>query len=177
MTLFSCVWRGADALNRASGQAEFELALTPWCLQVLVWKEIRYGRMSEKEKSMLVSEVNILRELKHPNIVRYKVCICSSDPRPRVQHASGRCLLLTLGRLRQAGSHNRQRDVNHLHHHGVLRERRSLCRHSQVCHTFMLCLPIMVASTHAIPRAWNTAEIDQGLPLTHVPMHKRDGER
>jgi len=29
--------------------------------------------MSEKEKSMLVSEVNILRELKHPNIVRYKV--------------------------------------------------------------------------------------------------------
>lgn len=36
--------------------------------------------MSEKEKSMLVSEVNILRELKHPNIVRYKValefCLC-----------------------------------------------------------------------------------------------------
>jgi hypothetical protein len=27
------------------------------CSQVLVWKEIRYGRMSEKEKSMLVSEV------------------------------------------------------------------------------------------------------------------------
>eukprot|EP00960_Hanusia_phi_P022597 668363-Hanusia_phi.AAC.4 len=40
--------------------------------KVLVWKEIRYGRMNEKEKSMLVSEVNILRELKHPNIVRYK---------------------------------------------------------------------------------------------------------
>lgn len=42
-------------------------------VKALVWKEIRYGRMSEKEKSMLVSEVNILRELKHPNIVRYKV--------------------------------------------------------------------------------------------------------
>ena len=41
--------------------------------KVLVWKEIRYGRMNEKEKSMLVSEVNILRELKHANIVRYKV--------------------------------------------------------------------------------------------------------
>mmetsp|Transcript_119215 Transcript_119215/g.166225 ORF Transcript_119215/g.166225 Transcript_119215/m.166225 type:complete len:82 (+) Transcript_119215:188-433(+) len=27
--------------------------------------------MSEKEKQMLVSEVNILRELQHPNIVRY----------------------------------------------------------------------------------------------------------
>ena len=35
--------------------------------------ERRYGRMNEKEKSMLVSEVNILRELKHVNIVRYKV--------------------------------------------------------------------------------------------------------
>ena len=27
--------------------------------------------MSEKEKQQLVSEVNILRELRHPNIVRY----------------------------------------------------------------------------------------------------------
>jgi serine/threonine protein kinase len=27
--------------------------------------------MNEKEKSMLVSEVNILRELSHPNIVKY----------------------------------------------------------------------------------------------------------
>jgi len=27
--------------------------------------------MSEKEKQQLVAEVNILRELKHPNIVRY----------------------------------------------------------------------------------------------------------
>lgn len=37
----------------------------------LVWKELFYGGMSEREKSMLVSEVNILRALKHPNIVRY----------------------------------------------------------------------------------------------------------
>ena len=37
----------------------------------LVWKELNYGKMSEKEKSMLVSEVNILRELRHPNITRY----------------------------------------------------------------------------------------------------------
>lgn len=27
--------------------------------------------MSDAEKQMLVSEVNLLRELKHPNIVRY----------------------------------------------------------------------------------------------------------
>ena len=39
--------------------------------KVLVWKELAYGKMSEKEKQMLVSEVNILRELSHPNIVRY----------------------------------------------------------------------------------------------------------
>ena len=39
--------------------------------RVLVWKELNYGKMSEKEKQQLVSEVNILRELHHPNIVRY----------------------------------------------------------------------------------------------------------
>lgn len=39
--------------------------------KILVWKQLNYGKMSEKEKSQLVSEVNILRELRHPNIVRY----------------------------------------------------------------------------------------------------------
>ena len=39
--------------------------------RVLVWKELDYGQMSEKEKQQIVSEVNILRELKHQNIVRY----------------------------------------------------------------------------------------------------------
>jgi len=39
--------------------------------KVLVWKELYYGTMTEKEKQQLVSEVNILRELRHPNIVRY----------------------------------------------------------------------------------------------------------
>jgi serine/threonine protein kinase len=39
--------------------------------KLLVWKELDYGKMSEKEKQQLVSEVNILRELKHTNIVRY----------------------------------------------------------------------------------------------------------
>uniref|UniRef100_A0A3Q3CVI9 non-specific serine/threonine protein kinase n=1 Tax=Haplochromis burtoni TaxID=8153 RepID=A0A3Q3CVI9_HAPBU len=38
---------------------------------ILVWKELDYGTMAEGEKQMLVSEVNLLRELKHPNIVRY----------------------------------------------------------------------------------------------------------
>ncbi|XP_068609945.1 serine/threonine-protein kinase Nek2 [Brachionichthys hirsutus] len=39
--------------------------------KILVWKELDYGAMAEREKQMLVSEVNLLRELKHPNIVRY----------------------------------------------------------------------------------------------------------
>ncbi|XP_023830258.1 serine/threonine-protein kinase Nek2 [Salvelinus sp. IW2-2015] len=39
--------------------------------KILVWKELDYGTMAEREKQMLVSEVNLLRELKHPNIVRY----------------------------------------------------------------------------------------------------------
>lgn len=40
--------------------------------KLFVWKELDYGRMSEKEKQNIVSEVNILRELRHPNIVRYE---------------------------------------------------------------------------------------------------------
>lgn len=39
--------------------------------KILVWKEICYGRMKEKEKQQLVSEVNILREFRHPHIVKY----------------------------------------------------------------------------------------------------------
>ena len=39
--------------------------------KILVWKELDYGRMCEKEKQNIVSEVNILRDLHHPNIVRY----------------------------------------------------------------------------------------------------------
>lgn len=38
---------------------------------LLARKEIEYRKMSEKEKKQLVAEVNILRELRHPNIVRY----------------------------------------------------------------------------------------------------------
>ncbi|ETV97527.1 NEK protein kinase, variant [Aphanomyces invadans] len=37
----------------------------------LVWKEVDYGHMDEKQKQLIVSEVNILRELKHPHVVRY----------------------------------------------------------------------------------------------------------
>jgi len=35
--------------------------------------------MKEKEKKQLVSEVNILRELRHPNIVRYHDRVIDKD--------------------------------------------------------------------------------------------------
>ncbi|KAI6656795.1 Serine/threonine-protein kinase Nek2-like isoform X2 [Oopsacas minuta] len=39
--------------------------------KILVWKELDYGLMSDNEKQMLVSEVNLLRELRHEHIVKY----------------------------------------------------------------------------------------------------------
>jgi serine/threonine protein kinase len=39
--------------------------------KILARKELDYRKMSEKERLQLVAEVNILRELKHANIVRY----------------------------------------------------------------------------------------------------------
>lgn len=39
--------------------------------KIFAWKEMDYGSMTESEKQMLVSEVNLLRELKHKHIVRY----------------------------------------------------------------------------------------------------------
>jgi serine/threonine protein kinase len=39
--------------------------------QILVWKEMNYGQMSEKEKQLLVAEVNILRDLRSPYVVKY----------------------------------------------------------------------------------------------------------
>jgi NIMA (never in mitosis gene a)-related kinase 2 len=39
--------------------------------KILVWKEMNYGSMSSKEKELVVSEVNILRDLKNPFIVKY----------------------------------------------------------------------------------------------------------
>lgn len=39
--------------------------------KVMVWKEMNYAKMGDKEKQQLVSEVNILKELNHPHIVRY----------------------------------------------------------------------------------------------------------
>lgn len=63
------IWLGCRILIEDSGHAHLHYYPPVW--QVLVWKVLDYGTMSEPEKQMLVSEVNLLRELKHPNIVRY----------------------------------------------------------------------------------------------------------
>jgi len=39
--------------------------------RILVWKQINYGAMTEKQKQQLVTEVNVLRLLNSPNIVKY----------------------------------------------------------------------------------------------------------
>jgi serine/threonine protein kinase len=39
--------------------------------KILARKEIDYRAMSDREKRQLVAEVNILRELNHPHIVKY----------------------------------------------------------------------------------------------------------
>ena len=39
--------------------------------RVLVWKELNYGQMNEKERQQIVAEVNILWNLRHAHIVRY----------------------------------------------------------------------------------------------------------
>lgn len=39
--------------------------------KVLVAKAMNYGEMLEKEKQLLVQEVNILKKLRHPHIVKY----------------------------------------------------------------------------------------------------------
>mmetsp|Transcript_74695 Transcript_74695/g.175339 ORF Transcript_74695/g.175339 Transcript_74695/m.175339 type:complete len:971 (-) Transcript_74695:55-2967(-) len=39
--------------------------------KLLVWKELNYGRMNKNERRMMINEVNILREMRHPHIVRY----------------------------------------------------------------------------------------------------------
>ena len=39
--------------------------------KTLVWKELDYGKMTDREKKQVVSEVNILGQLNHPHIVKY----------------------------------------------------------------------------------------------------------
>lgn len=76
--------------------------------KVLVWKEINFGRMSEKEKTQLVAEVNILRELRNPFVVRYHDRIVDK-PHTRLyiimEHCPGGDLGRVIKRARQNRTH------------------------------------------------------------------------
>lgn len=39
--------------------------------RMLVWKKVKYGTMNSQQKQQVISEVNILKDMNHPNIVRY----------------------------------------------------------------------------------------------------------
>ena len=58
----------------------------------MVWKEINFGSMCEKEKAQLVAEVNILRDLRNPFVVKYHDRILDK-PKTRLyiimEHCSG----------------------------------------------------------------------------------------
>lgn len=60
--------QGPSQVGRSGELGFCYLNLLP---KYLVQKEIEYKLMSVEEKRQLVAEVNILRMLKHPNIVRY----------------------------------------------------------------------------------------------------------
>ena len=38
--------------------------------KILIWKELNFGNIPEKEKEFITNEINILQELNHPNIVK-----------------------------------------------------------------------------------------------------------
>ncbi len=66
--------------------------------KLLVWKEINFGPMSEREKTQLVAEVNILRELRNPYVVKYHDRIVDK-PRTRLYIIMEYCGGGDLGRL------------------------------------------------------------------------------
>lgn len=39
--------------------------------RIMVWKELNYARMNKKERRMMITEVNILRDIQHQHVVKY----------------------------------------------------------------------------------------------------------
>lgn len=75
--------------------------------QIFVWKEIDYGGMSEKEKQLLVQEVNLLRELRHSHIVRYHdriICRSRSTLYIIMEYCEGGDLAALIAKSRQEKS-------------------------------------------------------------------------
>ena len=81
---------------------------------ILVWKEINFGKMTEKEKGQLVAEVNILRELKNPFIVRYHDRIidkASTTIYIIMEHCSGGDLNKLINMHKKAGTNINEDEI------------------------------------------------------------------
>jgi NIMA (never in mitosis gene a)-related kinase len=73
-----------------------------------VWKELNYGEMKEKEKQLVVTEVNILRQLRHMYIVRYMDRIIDKQAAKIyivMEYCSGGDLRKCISQKRKDGSH------------------------------------------------------------------------
>ena len=73
---------------------------------LLVRKDIDYRGLSDRERRQLVEEVNILRDLVHPNIIRYEKHVV--DPSRKMiyilmEYCSGGDLLTMIKQVKQQG--------------------------------------------------------------------------
>ncbi|CBZ51266.1 mgc81305 protein, related [Neospora caninum Liverpool] len=80
---------------------------------LLCWKLVFYKGLREKEKKQLVSEVNVMRELRHANIVRYH---------DRIVCRSRQCLYIVMEYC-DAGDLAKQIEAAHKHHGGIDQDR------------------------------------------------------
>ncbi|KAJ1340464.1 hypothetical protein BSLG_004911 [Batrachochytrium salamandrivorans] len=72
--------------------------------KILARKEIDYRKMSEKEKKQLVAEVNILRELRHPNILIIEpVMIVMDSSYLLIEYCEGGDLAAVIKRCKKEG--------------------------------------------------------------------------
>ncbi|XP_047489588.1 serine/threonine-protein kinase Nek4-like [Penaeus chinensis] len=98
--------------------------------QILVWKELNYGAMSEAEKQGLVLEVNLLRELRHPYIVRFLHHVVdkrSTTLYILMEHCPGGDLKRLISKCRQTSTF--------LEEGFIWRILRQVCEALKVCHT------------------------------------------
>ncbi len=57
--------------NRVLTYQNIQIMYLTSVYQILVWKELNYGSMNDREKQQIVAEVNIIRDLRSPFVVRY----------------------------------------------------------------------------------------------------------
>ncbi|XP_050702362.1 uncharacterized protein LOC126988346 [Eriocheir sinensis] len=115
--------------------------------QVFVWKELNYGAMTEVEKQGLVTEVNLLRQLHHPHIVRFHHHIVdrrSTTLYILMEHCPGGDLRALVDKCRKSGSY--------LAEEFVWRVLWELCQALKICHTTSTRKPRSTSPTEPQPQ-------------------------